>query len=181
MLLRENFAGILQKAIPASPSRRITIALGKAVSSSVAELSCVNVAGKVKNKHWGKGGEKQARLSHPLPHMQFPFPSMQPNYPGGLVLPHPAVVLPRVLGSSTAGTGVFFPPCDTGVSVPTSWQSGVLLLSSTSLVAPSRSVHSKRAEKHAGVKGSFDLADMKSPKKKLGKVASCQVVDGSKA
>lgn len=186
LLLRENFAGILQKAIPASPSRRITIALGKAISTSIAELSCVNAAGKVKNKHWGKGGENQARLlpnpgvlSHRrLPHMQFPFVSMQPNYPGGLMLPHPTVVLPRVLGSSTAGTGVFFPPCDAGVSVPTSWQSGVLLLSSTSLVAPSRSVHSKRAEKHVGVKGSFDLTDMKAPKEKLGKVAPCQVVDG---
>eukprot|EP00250_Pteridium_aquilinum_P011422 c20058_g1_i1 orf=398-2476(-) len=218
LLLQENFAGILQKAIPASLSRRITIAMGKAINNTsiAVEGSCFNAVGKAKKKQWGSGAQNghsslsvtnemssnQARLAsnnlgvmslhHMIPQHPFPnIPSIQPVFPsypaGGLsspYMPHPAMLQgwspgPKLHGSST-GTGVFFPTCDPN-AVPT-WQSGLLVLSS---VAPPtalevrRSVHAKRAEKHAGhlrVKGSFDSTDLKAPKQKMGKQFHAQML-----
>ena len=187
LLLQEHFAGLLQKAIPASANRRITVALGK---------SCANISSKGRNK-WATGGgtnvyngngpNKQAMMAtmtplHPSPHMhdhrhqQPPFPNPNtifPNPAGGLMNPymaHPGMTqgwvgLPRAPRVPNPGTGVFFPTNDPH-AMP-SWRSGLIVVSSFSqkngsLVEVRRSSHTaKRGEKHGNHQFSANQARIK--------------------
>ncbi|KAI5062510.1 hypothetical protein GOP47_0023049 [Adiantum capillus-veneris] len=204
LLLQENFAGILQKAVPASPSRRITLVFGKALSTSSAGLSYTIAEAKARNKQWWgtaapngcyPGFMEQAKLAgaitmHPLPHAipnhlnGPPLPSIQPvlPFPNPLGVASPYNPDPTVLqGWSHAPSRLQINATPgTGVFLPSAevptWQSG-LVVSVTAGFDLRKAGHPKRHEKYVKVKGSFNPA-MSSPKQTLGKLMSSPLTDG---
>ncbi|KAH7277346.1 hypothetical protein KP509_39G046200 [Ceratopteris richardii] len=194
LLLQENFAGLLQKAVPASACRRIIITLGKAENSNVAHLSYGNIEGKGRNKQSAERGNpyitnatlKPKRLGGisvgPLPDMiqhnanGMPLPSLWPFLPFSNhtcsinsynVHPTPHGWPPAPLklqNNSNSGTGVFFPSTELSP-----WQSEVLSSLTTGLEA-NRSGHPKRVKKHFKVRESLESRMV--PKKQLVKTVS---------
>lgn len=124
LLLQENFAGILQKAIPASPSRRITIAFGKALGTGIVELNSASAQSKTKSKHWGAGEQNRHRRQFPLfssPSVTngtfkqagpIPNPGMIPLHP----LPHMPHLIPQ--HQPLPGTQPLFPNPTGGLMSP---------------------------------------------------------------
>ncbi|MCO5610138.1 hypothetical protein L7F22_064373 [Adiantum nelumboides] len=181
-LLQEKFAGILQKAVPAAPSKRIIIAFGKAVSTSNARLCYTIAEVKTRNKQWGGTAApnscyprflKQARVAegismHQLPHIttnhlsEPPLPSIQPilPFPNPLGLATPCNADPTMLqGWSQAPFRLQSKTSSgTGVFLPCTELSSMptwqsgLLVSVTAGIDLCRTGHAKRGEKHAKVK-----------------------------